>query len=151
VVKWWDRFWGAVWVAGSAWIGYETARWFALNATPADLGPLRYALVAFAFIFGLLLGMAGLSLAIIGATVGLERLSAALGHPLQRPAPSAPAQAPSADTTPPLDSDSATAPSVPQHGPRADAPPAEVTPNTVGRDAEAGQSATADALAAEAD
>ena len=42
MVKWWDRFWGAAWVVGSAWIGYETARWFALNATPSDLGPLRY-------------------------------------------------------------------------------------------------------------
>ena len=24
MVKWWDRFWGAVWVVGSAWIGYAT-------------------------------------------------------------------------------------------------------------------------------
>ena len=130
MVRWWDRFWGAVWVVGSAWIGYETARWFALNATPSDLGPLRYALVAFAFIFGLLLGMVGLSLAIIGATVGLERLFATLGHPLQRPAPQAPA---------------------PEHGPPADAPTAEVTSSTAGRDVQAGQAGPADALAAEAD
>ena len=84
-VRWWDRLWGAVWVLGSLWAAYQTARWFALNAAPADLGPLRYALVAFAFLFGLLIGMALLSLAIIGVTVGLERLFARLGHPMRRP------------------------------------------------------------------
>ena len=84
-VRWWDRLWGAVWVLGSLWVAYQTARWFALNASPADLGPLRYALVAFAFVFGLLVGMALLSLAIIGVTVGLERLFARLGFPLRRP------------------------------------------------------------------
>ena len=84
-VKWWDRFWGAVWVLGSLWVAYQTARWFALNASPADLGPLRYALVAFAFVFGLLIGMALLSLAIIGVTVGLERLFARLGLVVRRP------------------------------------------------------------------
>ena len=84
-VKWWDRLWGAVWVLGSLWVAYATARWFALNASPPDLGPLRYALVAFAFVFGLLIGMALLSLAIIGVTVGLERLFARLGYPMPRP------------------------------------------------------------------
>ena len=42
VVKWWDWFWGAVWIIGSALVAYLTARWFAINAAPADLGVLRY-------------------------------------------------------------------------------------------------------------
>lgn len=85
MVKWWDRFWGALWALGSAYIAFETARWFATNASPADLGPLRYGLIVFAFLFGLLLGMAVLSLLTIGIMVVLERLAGALGHPFNRP------------------------------------------------------------------
>lgn len=88
MVKWWDRFWGALWAIGSAYIAFKTARWFATNASPADLGPLRYGLIAFAFLFGLLLGMAVLSLLTIGIMVALERLASALGHPFNRPEPS---------------------------------------------------------------
>lgn len=87
VVKWWDRFWGALWAIGSAYIAFKTARWFATNASPADLGPLRYGLIGFAFLFGLLLGMAVLSLLTIGIMVALERLASALGHPFNRPMP----------------------------------------------------------------
>lgn len=86
MVKWWDRGWGALWVVGSAIIAFKTARWFAVNASPADLGPLRYGLIVFAFLFGMLVGMAVLSLAIIGVMVAFERLFAAIGRPLKRPA-----------------------------------------------------------------
>lgn len=87
MVKWWDRFWGALWAVGSAYIAFKTARWFATNASPADLGPLRYGLIVFAFLFGLLLGMAALSLFTIGCMVVLERLAGALGRPFNRPVP----------------------------------------------------------------
>lgn len=87
LARWWDRFWGGLWVAGSLWIAYQTARWFAANASPAALGPLRYGLIVFAFLFGLLVGMAVLSLAIIAVTVALEWLLSKLGHPLRPPAP----------------------------------------------------------------
>src|SRR3712207_6666156 len=85
LVVWWDRFWGAVWLLGSLWIAYLTARWFADHATPSDLGALRWGLIAFAALSGLLLGMFGLSLAVIGITSGLEKLFARLGRPLPRP------------------------------------------------------------------
>lgn len=103
MVKWWDRFWGALWAIGSAYIAFRTARWFATNASPADLGPLRYGLIVFAFLFGLLLGMAVLSLLTIGIMVVLERLAGALGHPFNRPVPAtsglliAPRRAPAED------------------------------------------------------
>jgi hypothetical protein len=90
LVIWWDRFWGAVWLFGSIWVAYLTARWFAEHATPSDLGALRWGLIAFAAIFGLLIGMFGLSLAVIGITSGLEKLLARLGWPLPRPPAPAP-------------------------------------------------------------
>lgn len=88
VVKWWDRFWGAVWMLGSVWIAYQTARWFNAmeRAAPAELGVLRYGLLAFAFLFGLLVGAFLLSIAVIGLTTGCEWLLARLGKPLPRPA-----------------------------------------------------------------
>ena len=88
VVKWWDRFWGVVWFVGSVWIGYLAARYVLLNATPAYLGAFgRYTLIAFAFLTAMLIGMAILSLAVMGVTIGLERLFVRLGRPLRRPAP----------------------------------------------------------------
>ena len=83
MVKWWDRLWGAVWVVGSAWIAYRVAAWFAAQAAPADLGVVRYGLIALAFFFGLLTGQFGLSVAIIAVTAGVERLCARLGRPLR--------------------------------------------------------------------
>ena len=97
LVLWWDRCWGAIWLLGSVWIAYLTARWFAQHATPSDLGALRWGLIAFAALFGLLLGMFGLSLAVIGITSGLEKLLARLGRPLPRP----PAPAPQPNTRSP--------------------------------------------------
>lgn len=85
MVKWWDRLWGAVWMVGSLLIAYRTARWFADHAAPADLGGLRYGLIAFSGLFGLLVGAFCLSLAVIGVTSGIEYLLARAGHPL-RPA-----------------------------------------------------------------
>lgn len=87
MVKWWDRFWGALWSIGSAAIAYKTARWFGANASPADLGPLRYGLIGFAFLFGLLVGMGVLSLLTIALMVVFERLLALLGYPMHRPKP----------------------------------------------------------------
>ena len=87
VVKWWDRFWGAVWMVGSVLIAYLTGRWFAANAAPADLGGLRYGLIASSGLFGLLVGAFCLSLAIIGITSGIEYLLARWGHPLRPPQP----------------------------------------------------------------
>lgn len=89
MIKWWDRFWGAVWMVGSLLIAYRTARWFADNAAPADLGGLRYGLIAFSGLFGLLVGAFCLSLAVIGITSGIEYLFARAGHPL-RPAHGSP-------------------------------------------------------------
>lgn len=86
VVRWWDRLWGAAWLLGSLWFAYLTARWFAAVAAPANLGALHYGLVAFAALFGLLVGMFLLSAAVIALTTGLEWLFARLGHPLPRPA-----------------------------------------------------------------
>lgn len=86
MVKWWDRFWGAVWSIGSLAIAYFTGRWFAHNAAPADLGGLRYGLIAFAALFGWLVGAFCLSMLVIGITSGLERGFAKLGHPFVRPA-----------------------------------------------------------------
>jgi hypothetical protein len=83
VVKWWDRFWGAVWMVGSAATAYLTGRWFAENAAPADLGGLRYGLIVFSGLFGLLVGAFVLSLAVIGITTGVEWLLARAGHPLR--------------------------------------------------------------------
>lgn len=85
MVAWWDRFWGAVWMVGSLLVAYLTARWFATNAAPADLGGLRYGLIVFSGLFGLLVGAFCLSLAVIGVTSGIEYLLARAGHPL-RPA-----------------------------------------------------------------
>lgn len=90
MVKWWDRFWGAVWIGGSLAIAYLTARWLAVDVELPDYGPWRYVLVAFAFLFGLLLGMFGLSVAVIAITTALERLLARLGRPLRRPAAATP-------------------------------------------------------------
>lgn len=88
MVKWWDRFWGLVWIAGSIWIAYLTARWISdlERAAPADLGGLRYGLIGSAFIFGLLVGALLLSLLVIGFTTGLEWVAAKLGRPFDRPA-----------------------------------------------------------------
>jgi hypothetical protein len=88
VVKWWDRFWGAVWMVGSVAAAYLTGRWFAENAAPADLGGLRYGLIVFSGLFGLLVGAFVLSIAVIGITTGVEWLFARAGHPLRPPAPS---------------------------------------------------------------
>ncbi|MGN6812261.1 MAG: hypothetical protein ACTHMP_15435 [Thermomicrobiales bacterium] len=85
MVKWWDRFWGAVWSVGSLAIAYFTGRWFAHNAAPADLGGLRYGLIVFATLFGWLVGAFCLSMVVIGITSGLERIFAKLGHPFVRP------------------------------------------------------------------
>lgn len=87
MVKWWDRFWGAVWIVGSGVIAYLTARWFATNASPSDLGGLRYGLIAFSGLFGLLVGAFLLSLAIIGIMGGIEALLARAGRPVRRPVP----------------------------------------------------------------
>ncbi len=87
VVKWWDRFWGAVWIIGSLAVAYLTARWFATNAAPADLGGLRYGLIAFSGLFGLLVGALLLSIASIGIMSGVEALLARAGYPLERPKP----------------------------------------------------------------
>jgi hypothetical protein len=94
VVKWWDWFWGAVWMVGSVAVAYLTARWFAENASPADLGGLRYGLIAFSGLFGLLVGAFVLSLTVIGITSGVEWLLARAGHPLRPPASSPLAIAP---------------------------------------------------------
>lgn len=88
MVKWWDRFWGAAWMVGSAAVAYLTARWFAENASPADLGGLRYGLIVFSGLFGLLIGAFVLSIAVIGITTGVEWLLARAGFPLRPPAPS---------------------------------------------------------------
>lgn len=85
MVKWWDRFWGAVWFVSSWAIAYWTGRWFAINASPSDLGNLRYGLIAFSGLFGLLVGAFVMSLAVIGITSGIEALSARAGHPFVRP------------------------------------------------------------------
>jgi hypothetical protein len=85
VVKWWDRFWGAAWMVGSAGAAYLTARWFAINATPSDLGGLRYGLIVFSGLFGLLVGAFCLSILVIGITTGVERLLARAGYPLRPP------------------------------------------------------------------
>jgi hypothetical protein len=90
VAKWWDRFWGAVWTIGSFFAAFKTAQWFAHNAAPSNLGALRYPLLVFAFLFGLLVAMAILSAVIIGVTIGLERLFAALGLPLRQLRPLVP-------------------------------------------------------------
>lgn len=87
MVKWWDRFWGAVWMVGSGVIAYLTARWFATNAAPADLGGLRYGLIAFAGLFGLLVGALLLSIATIGIMSAVEGLLARAGRPVRRPEP----------------------------------------------------------------
>lgn len=99
MVKWWDRLWGAVWIVGSIAAAYLTGRWFAQHAAPADLGALRYGLVAFSALFGLLVGALLLSIAVIGVTSGIEWLLKRAGYPL-RPEPIAdPARAddPAAD------------------------------------------------------
>jgi hypothetical protein len=96
VVKWWDRFWGAVWMVGSAAVAYLTGRWFAQNAAPADLGGLRYGLIVFSGLFGLLVGAFVLSLTVIGITTGVEWLFARAGHPMRPLAPSPLAIAPDA-------------------------------------------------------
>lgn len=88
VAKWWDRFWGAVWVVGSVLIAYATGRWMAANSAPADLGSLRYPLIAVSSLFGLLVGSFCLSLAVIGVTTGIEYLLARAGFPLRPPQPS---------------------------------------------------------------
>ena len=87
MIKWWDRFWGAVWMVGSLVVAYLTARWFATNAAPADLGGLRYGLIAFSGLFGLLVGALLLSIASIGIMSGVEALLARTGHPVRRPQP----------------------------------------------------------------
>ena len=87
MVKWWDRFWGAVWMVGSGVVAYLTARWFATNAAPADLGGLRYGLIAFAGLFGLLVGALLLSIATIGIMSAVEGLLARAGRPVRRPEP----------------------------------------------------------------
>lgn len=87
MVKWWDRFWSAVWFLGSLAIAYLTARWFATNAAPADLGGLRYGLIVFSGIFGLLIGALVISIVSIGIMTGVEALLARAGHPVQRPQP----------------------------------------------------------------
>jgi hypothetical protein len=93
VIKWWDWFWGAVWMIGSAFTAYLTGRWFAHNASPADLGALRYGLIAFSGLFGLLVGAFCLSIAIIGITTGIEWIFARLGYPMRPPAaPAEPAE-----------------------------------------------------------
>ena len=84
-IKWWDRFWGAVWMVGSVLVAYATGRWFADNASPADLGGLRYGLIGFSALFGLLVGAFCLSLLVIGITSGIEHLFARAGHPLRPP------------------------------------------------------------------
>ncbi len=100
MVKWWDRFWGAVWFVGSVAIAYLATRYVIHNATPAYLGVAgRYTLVAFAFLTAMLIGMAVLSLVVLGAITGFERLFARLGRPLRRPVPSPP------DAGPPAGSD----------------------------------------------
>ncbi len=102
MVKWWDWFWGAVWMIGSALTAYLTARWFAINAAPADLGVLRYGLVAFSGLFGLLIGAFCLSIAIIGITSGIEWLLARWGFPLRPPlTPTDAAEAPVDGLAPP--------------------------------------------------
>lgn len=88
MAKWWDRFWGAVWVVGSLWIAYATGRWMAVNSAPADLGSLRYPLIVVSSLFGLLVGSFCLSLAVIGVTTGIEYLLARAGFPLRPPQPS---------------------------------------------------------------
>jgi len=93
VVKWWDRFWGAVWILGSVGAAYLTGRWFALYAAPANLGVLRYGLVAFSALFGLLVGALLISVAVIGITSGVEWLLRRVGHPLRPDAPTAPPSA----------------------------------------------------------
>ena len=90
MVKWWDRFWSVAWFAGSAAIAYWTARWFAVNASPADLGGLRYGLIAFSGLFGLLVGAFLTSIAVSGITSGVESLFARAGHPFRRPPLEAP-------------------------------------------------------------
>jgi hypothetical protein len=105
VAKWWDRFWGAAWMVGSVLIAYLTGRWIAVNSAPADLGSLRYGLIAFSSLFGLLVGAFCLSLAVIGITSGIEYLLARWGYPLRPPqlsilaiGPDEPAADPIADT-----------------------------------------------------
>ena len=85
LVKWWDRFWGAVWMVGSILIAYLTGRWFADNAAPLDLGGLRYGLIVFSGLFGLLVGAFCLSIVVIGITSGIEYLFARAGYPLRPP------------------------------------------------------------------
>lgn len=85
MVKWWDRFWSVAWFVGSGAVAYWTARWFAVNASPADLGGLRYGLIAFSGLFGLLVGAFLTSIAVIGITSGVEALAARAGHPFRRP------------------------------------------------------------------
>lgn len=110
MAKWWDRFWGAVWVVGSVLIAYATGRWMAANSAPADLGSLRYPLIAVSSLFGLLVGSFCLSLAVIGVTTGIEYLLARAGFPLRPPQPSILAigpYTPAAETVPDASADEA--------------------------------------------
>ena len=85
MVKWWERFWGLVWMIGTVAIAYAAGRWMAANAAPLDLGSLRYGLIGAAALFGLLLGALTVSLIVIGLMSLLERGFARLGYNL-RPA-----------------------------------------------------------------
>lgn len=128
MVKWWDRFWGAVWMLGSLGTAYLTGRWFADHAAPADLGGLRYGLIAFSGLFGLLVGAFLLSIAVIGVTTGIEWLLARAGFPL-RPSVSLAIGEPAAPQ-PEAQDDAATA-----DGPDAEAtPPAATTLKALGSD-----------------
>jgi hypothetical protein len=132
VVKWWDRFWGAVWVIGSLAIAYFTGRWFAHNAAPVDLGGLRYGLIVFATLFGWLVGAFCLSMVVIGITSGLEKVFAKLGHPFVRPALNvAEALAGMRADPAPAAAGEAPATAVEEPLPVAEESRAEVTPETV--------------------
>jgi hypothetical protein len=74
-------------MVGSVLIAYLTGRWIAENSAPADLGGLRYGLIAFSGLFGLLVGAFCVSLAVIGITTGIEYLLARAGYPLRPPQP----------------------------------------------------------------
>ncbi len=87
VIKWWERFWGAVWIIGSMGTAYWAARWMALNAAPVDLGAFRYGLIAFSGLLGWLVGAFVLSLTTIAIMSGLEFLLARVGINLRPPAP----------------------------------------------------------------
>lgn len=87
MLKWWERFWAALWFAGSALVAYLTAQWWAEHAMPSNLGYQRYGLLVFAGLLGWLVGALLFSIAIVLLMTVLEFILARFGLRLRPPAP----------------------------------------------------------------